>query len=249
MEAAFHLRPAGDELRKARVLMADARARGIALKLMGGFGILCRCPSAGRPPLARDYQDVDFAGSSRESRQLIELFTEAGYIPERRFNSLHGHRRLLFKEEGGHVDVLLDHFEMCHKIDLTDRLDLDEESLPLADLLLTKMQVVQVNAKDLTDALALLVDHPVGEGPEVIDAGYIARLCASDWGLQETLSLSCDTLLAYAEDIGLEGRDLVGRRLAALRSRMEQEPKTMRWKARAKIGTRKRWYELPEEVH
>jgi hypothetical protein len=244
-----HVLPSNDQLTEARAILASAAGRGLTLRLMGGIGILARCPSAARPPLARAYGDIDFFGRSADSSALIALFAELGYTPERRFNSIHGHRRLLFKAaDGEHRDVLLDEFEMCHKLDLGDRLELHPESLPLADLLLTKLQVVEANAKDLTDALALLVDHRVGEDPEVIDAGYVARLCAADWGLYRTVTASVDRVATYADQLDLDARDVVRPRLAALTSRIEQEPKTRRWKMRARVGERVRWYELPEEV-
>jgi hypothetical protein len=244
-----HAMPSRDRLTEARGILAEAGRRDVVLRLMGGVGILARCPSAARPPLAREYGDIDFFGRSRDSAALISVLTDLGYAPEPRFNALHGHRRLLFKAAGGeHRDVLLDRFEMCHTLDLADRLELDAETLPLADLLLTKLQVVQANAKDHTDALALLVDHRVGDDPEVIDAGYIARLCAADWGLFRTITASCERVAAHADQLDLDERDAVRRRVAALLSRVEQEPKTRRWKLRAKVGERVRWYELPEEV-
>jgi hypothetical protein len=247
--ADVHVLPARDVLAEARTILAEAGSRGLVLRLMGGVGILARCPSAARPPLAREYGDIDFVGRSSESAALITLFTDLGYTSERRFNALHGHRRLLFKAaDGEHRDVLLDRFEMCHNLDLGDRLELEEEALPLADLLLTKLQVVEANEKDLTDAIALVSDHAVGEGPEVIDAGYIARLCARDWGLYRTITGSADRLAAHADALQYAERDSVRRRLAALVDRIEQEPKSRRWKARARIGERVRWYELPEEV-
>jgi hypothetical protein len=241
--------PSRDRLTEARGILAEAAGRELVVRLMGGIGILARCASAARAPLAREYGDIDFFGRSGDSAALISMFADLGYTPERRFNSLHGHRRLLFKTDAGeHRDVLLDRFEMCHKLDLEDRLELAAESLPLADLLLMKLQVVEANPKDLTDAIALVADHRVGDDPDVIDAGYIARLCAGDWGLYRTITASAERVAGHADEIGFEERDLVRRRLAALTNRIEQEPKTRRWRMRAKIGERARWYDLPEEV-
>ena len=87
---------AADLLAQGRTAVAEASDRGMALRMMGGIGILARCPSAESAPLARDYNDLDFFGLSRDSGALIKLFKELGYTAENRFNSLHGHRRLLF---------------------------------------------------------------------------------------------------------------------------------------------------------
>jgi hypothetical protein len=241
--------PSLDVIAEARRTLDGAQERGLALRLMGGVAILVRCPSAMEPPLARAYNDIDFFGRSKESRALIPLFEDLGYRPEPRFNALHGHRRLLFKTElGEHRDVLLDRFEMCHTLELGDRLEVDPETLPLADLLLTKLQVFEANAKDLTDAIALLVDHAVGSGPDEIDADYIARLCGNDWGLERTITEIAGRVVRHADGIGLATPETVGARMSEILNRIERQPRTRRWKLRARVGERVKWYETPEEV-
>jgi hypothetical protein len=240
---------AADLLAQGRTAVAEASDRGIALRMMGGIGILARCPSAESAPLARDYNDLDFFGLSRDSGALIKLFKELGYTAENRFNSLHGHRRLLFKtDEDQHVDVLLDHFEMCHKLDLRARLDIDAETLTLADLAITKLQVVEANDKDLTDTVALFADHDVSDNAEVIDAEYIATVCANDWGLHKTLTISLERMNQYVTALEGISRDTVVARLEKMAEQIEAAPKSRRWKVRARVGERAKWYELPEEV-
>ncbi len=237
-------------LSDGRGAVAEAADQGIPLRLMGGVAVLARCDSAERPPLSRDYNDLDFFALSKDSRRLEEMLGARGYAPEPRFNSLHGHRRLLFKEASGrHVDVLLDQFEMCHKFDLRKRLEAEPDTISLADLALTKLQVVEANEKDLTDIVALFADHELGEGNGTIDASYVADLCSGDWGLTKTLSISIDRAREYAKELPeLEGREVVVERLAELARRIEEVPKSRRWKARARIGERTRWYQEPQEV-
>lgn len=236
---------------EARRLLDAARAHGVTVRLLGGAAIGLKCPSAARPPLARDYKDLDFVGLSGESRKLQEFFSVQGYSPDRRFNSLNGHRRLLFRDQPRSriLDVLLDRFEMCHRLDLRDRLPLAPDTLPLADVLLTKMQVVEANEKDLVDSLALLVDHPITTNSnDGVDADYVARLCARDWGLYRTLHLNRERVQEASGRLDPTSRETVLTRLAALFERIEHEPKTLAWKVRARVGDRVRWYELPEEV-
>lgn len=240
-----------DVIGEARRLLAAARAHGVTVRLFGGAAIALRCPSAARPPLARTYKDLDFMGLSGESRKLQEFFPAQKYSPDRRFNSLNGHRRLLFRDESRsrQLDVLLDRFEMCHRFDLRDRLLLAPDTLPLADVLLTKMLVVQANDKDLVDSLALLIDHPItSNSNEGIDADYVARLCARDWGLYRTLHLNRERVEEAAGRLDPSSREIVLARLMKLFERIEHEPKTLAWKVRARVGDRVRWYELPEEV-
>jgi len=124
-------------------------------------------------------------------------------------------------------------------------------TVPLAELLLTKLQVVELNEKDVRDALALLHDHPVGEEDgESVNGAHIAKLCASDWGLWRTLTANLEALEGHLGryELAEEGKGRIKERVEALLGRIEEEPKGLGWKVRAKIGERKRWYNLPEEV-
>jgi hypothetical protein len=128
---------------------------------------------------------------------------------------------------------------------------LEPVTVPLAELLLTKLQIIELNEKDVCDTFALLHDHPVGEEDgESVNAAHIAKLCCSDWGLWRTFTANLEALDGHLKRYELddEGKERISERVKALRQRIEEEPKTFGWKMRAKIGDRKRWYELPEEV-
>jgi len=141
---------------------------------------------------------------------------------------------------------------MCHTVPLApERFGLDPLTLPLAELLLTKMQIVQLNEKDVRDLCALLIDHPFGEGDgEMINLPHLARLCADDWGLWKTVGLSAQKVRDFSDAYELEAEPKLTlvERLRVLQTALEATPKTLRWKARAQLGERVLWYELPEEV-
>jgi hypothetical protein len=140
---------------------------------------------------------------------------------------------------------------MSHEIRFGKRLALEPVTVPLADLLLTKLQIIELNEKDVRDALALLYDHPIeDEDGDAINAAHIARLCAKDWGLWRTFTANLDALGDHLGryDLSDEDKRRIEDRIAELQKRIEQEPKSFGWKMRAKIGDRKRWYDLPEEV-
>jgi hypothetical protein len=188
-------------------------------------------------------------------RPLLKLFAELGYDGDERRNELQGHRRLLFWDTANQrqVDVFVGTFEMCHKLPLAERLTLAPDTLPLADLLLTKLQVFALNDKDRRDILTLLYHHPlVGSDDEPgVNAQHVAKLCAGDWGLWKTVTLNLDRAREGLGEYGLtEGqtRVLIGR-LDGLRERIDAAPKSARWKLRARVGERVQWYEEPEEVH
>lgn len=234
-----------------------ATAAGLTLRLLGGVAVRLTCPSAGEPPLARSYGDLDFAAQRREGRALRDLLEKAGYTPERHFNALHGDKRLLYVDEPRErkVDVFLGAFRMCHTLDLEARLSLSAWTLAPADLLLTKLQIVQLNTKDAQDALAILADHELAEyvnathAGDVIDVGYIATLCGHDWGWYTTVSDN----LTQVEQVGgeLPPSDAIARatqRIATLRNTLEQTSKSLSWRMRSAVGRRVQWYEEPEEI-
>jgi hypothetical protein len=162
---------------------------------------------------------------------------------------------LIFEDEKNQrvVDLFLDVFRMCHTLHLGDRLALDDYTIPISDLLLTKLQVVEINEKDIRDLLAILKDHDaahqIASGErEVIDAGYIANLCADDWGLCKTISLTLRKLLTFLPKYELEpeAKQILETRINKLLHAIEAVPKSFKWKLRDKVGEKKRWYDLPE---
>jgi hypothetical protein len=213
--------------------------------------IALRCPSASSPPLQRAYADIDLAGRSRDRREIVKLLKGLNYEPDAQFNALHGARRLFFWDaaNGRQLDVFLDRFEMCHRIELLDRLKPPGPTLPLADLLLMKLQVVETNAKDLGDIVTLLVDHPFTEGDAGIDLRYLSTLASADWGLWRTATMIAERADAFAR--ALDGFDRVREvhdQVRMFLGALEESQKTTGWKVRARIGERVRWYELPEEA-
>lgn len=228
-----------------------AGKKGIVLRLFGGVAFFIRCPSAKHRSLQRNYVDVDLMGHSKQSRDIQKLFAELGYLPRDKFNMMQGHRRLIFNdvEHQRRVDIFLDVFEMCHRFNFKDRMELDKLTIPLSDLLVTKLQIVNVNEKDLNDMTSLFLDFEVGkEDGVMLNGAYIGKLCGSDWGVYRTFTMNIDRLLARVEHLGLEEieKERISERLSKLRVMIEETPKTLGWRMRASVGDRVKWYELPE---
>lgn len=229
-----------------------ADADGLALRVTGGVAVRLRCPSAAETPLARTYADLDVVGGARDAKRITQLLTELGYLPDAAFNTLHGSRRLYFWDpvHSRQLDVFVDRVVMCHEIDLRKRLAVPGPTLSLADLLLMKLQIIETNEKDLQDILALLVDHDLTEDDEGINVRYLAELTAGDWGLWRTVTMIAERADHHGREMaGFHHRDRVHEQVIGLLERLEAAPKTRGWKLRAKVGERKRWYELPEEAH
>ena len=237
-------------------ILEGARRRGLTVRLLGGMAIRMRCPNAAaHPTLARKVPDIDLITSKKASKALSEMFVEMGVKPNSMFNALHGDRRMLFTDVklGRQIDVFLDIFEMCHRFDFSKRMSLDDRTLPLADLLLTKLQIIEINEKDYKDVICLFLDHPLSERDEKesINSAYLASLCSQDWGVHHTITRNLDWTRAFVKDmpdLEPDRKELVISRINVLLDRIEKEPKSLRWKMRARIGEKVIWYDLPDRV-
>jgi hypothetical protein len=233
-------------------LIEAAQAQGLPLRLMGGVAVWVRCPSVRNGPLQREYGDIDVVSRAKARGDVIRFFERNGYAPDRLFNALHGGTRLIFSDpaRARPADVIFEQFSMCHAIDLRERLEIDAITLTLADLLLTKLQIVRANQKDLHDVLGLLADHPLHSGdPEAVDLARFTEVTRDDWGLERTIRGTLQRVEDVAKGSGLsrETVDLVLERVEHLAAALTAAPKSLRWKLRARIGDRVRWYALPEE--
>jgi hypothetical protein len=242
-----------DVVEEARRVTGLAEERNVPLRLLGGVAVNVRSQEGLQPAFRRAYADMDFMAPKGGSAETQKFFESLGYAAQTRFNALYGRERLLFFDEdhGRQVDILVGTFRMCHEVPIGRRLDLEPMTIPLAELLLTKLQIVELNEKDVRDALALLHDHPVEENDgDAVNAARVAELCAADWGLWRTFTANLDSLGEHLGryDLGEDGKARIGRGVEKLQARIEEEPKPFAWRMRAKIGDRKRWYDLPEEV-
>lgn len=229
---------------EARRILAAAEERSVPVRLMGGVAVFIRCPAARQAPLDRDYKDIDLVATGSACKELEALLIDLGYAGDQEFNALNGRSRMLFFDPmGRQIDVILDRLEMCHTLDLRRRLLNDPDTLTPDDLLLSKLQVVEINERDLKDASALLHDHE-------LDGDRIPELLSSDWGWWRTVTANLDHVVSWSSRQAdyEEQAEQIRKRSDELRQRIEDAPKGMRWRARAKMGDKMRWYELPEEV-
>ena len=245
--------PATDIVKEAQRIIDEAEKNQITLRLFGGLAVRFHCPSATHRSLSRKYADIDFMGLKKQARDMKKLFINLGYTPRDIFNALHGDTRLIFNdiENGRRIDIFLDVFEMCHKLDFKDRLMIDKYTIPLADLLATKLQVVEITEREYRDIISLIRDHEITETetPDAINGQYLVKLCAEDWGIYKTFMINLgniSTALAQYQ-LDKDGEEIVRKRVEDLKARIDNAPKSTRWKLRAKIGEKKQWYELPEK--
>jgi hypothetical protein len=241
--------PEDDPLPEAVSLCQGAAEAGLPLRLLGGLGVRVLCP--GFPPRLRAGQDIDLACLSKGRKKVAGYLEERGCQPDRQFNGLNGDRQMYFTAPSGRpVDVMVDRLVMCHTLDFRPGFGRLPLTLGGADLLLSKLQIVELNAKDAHDIVHLLAGLPVDE--EGIDPGRFGQVLAGDWGWWRTVTGNLAKLPAIVAD----QPELVPPRplfdpiaqIKALTETAEAVPKGMKWQMRARVGDRVRWYELPEEV-
>jgi hypothetical protein len=242
------------EIEADRILDA-VNKEGLILRLVGSVAILRRCPNHSFLAISnRTYRDIDFAALKKEARAIHQLLTRLGYVEEREVFVVSEGTRAIFESasSGVHVDVFYEKLDFCHPILLDDRLHIDALTLPLAELLLGKMQIVKITEKDLADMVVLLLEHKLGDADsDAINAARIAKLCAEDWGLWRTTTINLEKLERFAgshPQLDEEQKTRLVSRVDALRRRLDVEPKPLAWRMRAKIGERVKWYNDVEEV-
>ena len=240
-----------DPVAEGRRIVAVAAEQNVPLRALGGIAVAMTCPSSSRPPLARTYADIDLA-TTRAAREGVGALLESlGYRGDKEFNALHGRRRLYFWDERAErqVDVFVGEANLCHRIDLEGRLEAVPLTLSPADLMVLKLQVVETNEKDYLDLCAIFADHEFTPDDSGINLRYVAELTSVSWGLWRTVGMVGERTERFALELpGFEAGELVAGKLRRLRAELSSAPKSRAWKLRARIGDRKRWYELPEEV-
>lgn len=242
-----------DPVAEAQRLLGAAEDAKLVLRAMGGIGISLHTSLASSPPFRRDYGDLDFACSRKNRRQLSNFFADQGYQPNLRLNGYMGQVRQMYldPDSSRHVDVFIGQLNMCHHIPLEQRLQADNRTLPLAELMMSKLQVVELNKKDILDVCAVLVEHPVAEhDDDAVNGARIAALCATDWGLWRTFTSNLDRVRQLLPSLGLEPEweRQVHTALGRIEACVDAQPKSPRWRLRSLVGERARWYDLPEEM-
>lgn len=244
-------------------IMHEADARGIMLRIIGAIAIRTHSPTYKylEYDLGRILTDVDFVAYDKDTKRIRELFVDLDYREDPAIRAMMSgmgmgkmSKRLIFYDDahGIHSDVFLDEMKFCHVVNFRGRLEVDYPTVPLTDMLLTKLQIVKINEKDIIDCIVLLREHEVGpQDKEMVNENYIATLFAQDWGFWRTATENLEKIKAFAQTYAKltdADRKDVSSKVEKLRSRIDAEPKPTKWKLRDKVGDKKQWYEDVEEV-
>jgi hypothetical protein len=249
-----------DFVGEALEIVEKARQNGLTLRVLGATAFRIHCPDHVHVHLAmgRDVTDIDFAAYSKEGEKIEKFLAKDHFQSERQQASLTpglfvGRHIYENPQTGLHVDIFEDELNMCHLVDFRNRLHLDTPTIPLADLALEKFQIVKINEKDIRDMLMLFASHPVGDiETETINGRYIANIMSRDWGFYYTTTMNLGKirkgLERYKDLFTAQDNQNIQDRITSLEQMIESAPKSLKWKARASIGTRVQWYNDVEEV-
>lgn len=244
-------------------LMGEADKRGIVLRIIGAIAIRTHSPQYKylEYDLGRMLTDVDFVGYDKDTKRIRQMFLDLDYREDPAIRAMMSgmgmgkmSKRLIFydDEHGIHSDVFLDELKFCHIVNFRGRLEKDHPTVPLADMLLSKLQIVRINEKDIIDLIVLFREHDVGpQDKEMINGDYIAKLFANDWGFWRTATENLQKIKSFAQTYTKmtddDKKDTV-LKIEKLQKRIDEESKPTKWKMRDKIGDKKKWYEDVEEV-
>jgi hypothetical protein len=228
----------------------------ILLRVIGSLAFQLHCPGFGylQQAMGRAYTDLDFAAYGRQTANIRDFMETLGYTDNREVFIVSGGERAIFDRAdiGLHVDVFYEKLNFCHVIRWEGRLEVDSPTIPLAEMVLEKMQIVEINEKDIIDTIMLMLEHPLGDTDhETINIRRIAELCAVDWGLWRTTTMNLNKvrLLSQGYDqLTKEQKEQVEAQVNAAMGRIEEEPKSMAWRLRARVGDRVKWYKDVDEV-
>lgn len=244
---------------EAMRLVEAAGGRSLHLRVTGSIAVRLHCSThaslldaMGR----RRFRDIDFWGYAKEQKQIEQLLEKDGYLADPTIKLAHewGVKRLIYENPETHIkiDVFMDELVMAHTIQFKNRLDLDFPTINLADLLLSKLQIHEITENDFIDVIVLLAEHKPGSGDrELIDVTYISDVLRNDWGFTYTALdnlKKCREALAR-HDLPAEVAEQVRTRIAAMIEQVDAAPKSTRWRLRARLGTRSKWYEDVDDVH
>jgi hypothetical protein len=238
-----------------RILAASDRA-DINLRVIGSLAFQMHCPKYGylQAAMGRAYTDIDFAGYKKETKEIKDLMFSLGYEEDREVFIVSENYRSIFHNNKAnlHVDVFYDKLDFCHLISWDGRLEVDKPTIPLAEMLLEKMQIVKINEKDVIDTIMLLLEHPIGtRDEETINIARIGKMCAKDWGLWRTTTMNLEKVSTLAQGYDVlkpAEREHIASQVKSAMDHLESEPKSVAWRLRARVGDRVKWYKEVDEV-
>jgi hypothetical protein len=243
-----------DEMKR---VVGRANGKGVILRGLGATAIRIHSESFAEkcPVVTRNLTDLDFITYGKQEKRVMEVFRECGYEQDRArayIRTISGRSILENSSKQIVADLFVDRLSYNHRIELNGRLELDPLTIPLADLLLEKTQIVQINEKDVKDSILMLRQHPLGDGDdETVNIQRLCRVLSDDWGFYYTVTNNLARISQYAKELqgfGDDDQKDVLSKIEQLKAAIETSPKSLGWKMRARVGPKRKWYNDVEEL-
>ncbi len=235
-----------DKLEKISLkIIEEGNQKSIRLRLLGGIAVyhLCKDIIAQYSQLQRTSYDIDFAARSEDTEIIEKVLNGQGFKPHKEFNFINASSRMLFSRDNLKVDIILDEFRMNHRWLIKERLFGNMDTIPLEDLILTKLQIVHPDNKDILDLFILGIFFSTN----TIDMEYIKERCLSSWGFTYTVPNTCRRVIDYKTKNFLDFQSDALKVYMQIIDELSHAKKSFIWKARNIIGKQIRWYEVAEE--
>jgi hypothetical protein len=244
-------------INNAHQIVDEAQKQGAMLRLLGAVAFNIHCPTYNsfQEKANRHFTDLDFAAYFNHNDPIRKVFERLGFTEDREVAVVYARQRLVFDnmKSGLHIDIFFDKLDFCHPIPWARRLEVDSPTIPLAELLLEKMQIIQLNEKDVIDTLMLVREHPINNGDqETINSARIASMCSKDWGLWRTITMNLRKVKDLSQNynwLAADDRKQIVGRIDELLQIIDKEPKSAAWNLRSKLGDRVKWYKEVHEIN
>jgi hypothetical protein len=238
---------------EAKECVQAAAEQGLILRIMGGLAIFLHSQEqrelwAKLGRLGKKvFTDIDYVAYGKHRVKMIKFFQNRGFVINQKMLYHYGKtRQIYYGQKIPMAEVFYDQMNFNHPISFKNRLEQDSPTFPLAELLLQKLQMVQMNEKDIKDSIVLLLAHELGSDDENrINQSRVAEVLCKDWGFYHTATENLEKIRAALDSYGVieaaDGKAIAGH-ISDLLVYLEEQPKSLKWKSRAMIGTKVRWY-------
>jgi hypothetical protein len=152
---------------EAEVLMAEAEAAGFNARLMGSVAIriVCAPTFSDYDGLRRPPKDVDVVIGHRHTVPFAVFLKQRGWLADGDGLALSEGGKFTMRHvmTGVNLDVYGSRLRFNQELDVTDALEHQGPTLPVADLVLLKVQIDHKSDDDWRDLALLLATHAVTE--------------------------------------------------------------------------------------
>lgn len=225
-------------------------ARRIVARLFGGLSIEVIAPWKDIFGIDRPVKDIDIIVPRSSMITAMDVLSIDGWKMNGRNQRINSGILVcaIDNTSGTRLDMYADPVILNQTLYFGQRLRILEKTLTPVDLLISKLQIVNITDRDLDDICALAGGCQVAavDSPSTLNAERLKIICSNSWALQYTSIGNLDAAERRAgthRDIQEERLARILQNVSLLRNICTDCPKSWTWRLRAKIGPLLPWYE------